>query len=153
MIIAGSGKIDEESESHIQGQGQDPDLEIQSTDMIMKIKKDVIWANLVRKKDRAGEALCHCHPPCWTADKLLRVGLGPSFIISHVKSRKRSHGRLYSSQDPGDFLPTSSKISSQSASRSMQNFGGPFNVRNVLTTCIICLTCHEMLIQWSFGKL
>ena len=26
---------------------------------------------------------------------------------------------------PGDFPPTSSKISSQSASRSMQNFGGP----------------------------
>ena len=45
---------------------------------------------------------------------------------------------------PGDFPPTSSKISSQSAPKSMQNFGGPFDVRNVLTTCIICLTCHEM---------
>ena len=54
---------------------------------------------------------------------------------------------------PGDFPPTSSKISSQSASRSMQDFGGPFDIRNVLTTCIICLTCHEMLIQWSFEKL
>ena len=53
---------------------------------------------------------------------------------------------------PGDFPPTSSKISSQSALRSMQNFGGPFDVRNVLTTSIICLTCHEMLIQWSFWK-
>ena len=38
---------------------------------------------------------------------------------------------------PGDFPRTSSKMINQSASRSMQNFGGPFHVRNVLTTRII----------------
>ena len=38
---------------------------------------------------------------------------------------------------PGDFPRSSSKIINQSASGSVQNFGGPFHVRNVLTTCII----------------
>ena len=38
---------------------------------------------------------------------------------------KVSSGKVKYDSLPGDFPPTSSKISSQSASRSMQNFGGP----------------------------
>ena len=49
------------------------------------------------------------------------------------------HDRSPFKPAPGDFPRTSSKMINQSASRSMQNFGGPFHVRNVWTTCIILL--------------
>ena len=44
---------------------------------------------------------------------------------------------------PGDFPRTSSQMINHSASRSMQNFGGPFHVRNVLMTHIISLICAK----------
>ena len=70
-----------------------------------------------------------------------------SMRFAEISSIIRTILHLLVQPVPGGFPPTSSKISDQSASRSMQNFGGPFHVRNVLTTCIICLTRHEMLIQ------
>ena len=52
--------------------------------------------------------------------------------------------------NPGDFPRTSSRMINQSASRSMQNFGGPFHVRNVLTTRIIFFDlCKRFICSWQ----
>ena len=73
--------------------------------------------------------------------EVLEVRVEALYQLSHNKTHQRlepclsmfeideDDGGLYYRgkplTNPGDFPPTSPKISSQSASRSMQNFGGP----------------------------
>ena len=55
-------------------------------------------------------------------------------------------------KSPGDSPQSSSKVINQSASRSMQNFGGQFHVRNLLTTCIIFFDlCKRFIRSWQIG--
>ena len=82
------------TENRVQGLDLDLLMQIQSTDVMTNIKKDVIGTNLVRNGYlRAREALHYHCPPHWTADKLLRVGLGLSHLLSFIMPNLES-GRI-----------------------------------------------------------
>ena len=59
-----------------------------------------------------------------------------AFLFTPTEPNNRSAFDVVMHSNPGDFPRTSSKTIDQSASRSLQNFGGTFYVRNVLTTSI-----------------